>query len=126
MDQPYQYLTADSAALSTSYTTFALGNIPRSNHVGGLLLTIEGASTTGQSVDVRLSTDAAGDKAITTDATEVLNYGLTTATDASVVLDFDRPAIVGDGAPQVWVHVKLSTGTATGCVPTLVVRDVGR
>lgn len=126
MDQPYQYLTADSAALSTSYATFALGNIPRSNHVGGLLLTIEGASTTGQSVTAYLSTDAAGDEGVSSVVTKALDYGLTTATDAWAVLDFDRPAIVGDGAPQVWAHVKLSTGTATGCVPTLVVRDVGR
>lgn len=124
MGYPIRYLTAATAALSTSYATFNLGPAPESAYASGLKLLITGASTTGQVATVFLSTDSGGDEGVTLRVPKALEYGKTTGTDAWVVLDIDRPLIVGEGPVSIYVHVKLSAGTATGCVPYLAVQDL--
>jgi len=124
MGYPIRYLTADSAALSTSYRTFDLGPAPESAYASGLKLLITGASTTGQTATVFLSTDSAGDEGLTHREPDTLSYGKSTGTDAWATYDIDRPLIVGPGPVHIYCHVVLSAGTATGCVPYLAVRDL--
>jgi len=118
-------LSAATAALSTSYQTFTLTPYPKDSILEAVSLTIAGASTTGQVATVYISTDSAGDEGITDVVPASLHYGATTATDAWVVYDFGR-VLPGVPSGSVYVHVKLSTGTATGCVPTLTTRPVVR
>lgn len=127
MAQPVKHATASTAALSTSYRTYDLGVYPISALSDVLRLVIAGTSaTSGQSLTVYLSTDSNGDEMVSDVKTKPLQYGATTSTDATVVFDVNRHLPVGSTGPvHLYVHAKLSVGTATGCVPTLSYIEVG-